>query len=78
MVSSDIANEVGASVAKVVPSMTIVGATIFGFTLQEVAAIFGCAFIFMQMTYLGWKWIGEWRAKRTAAAFAKTMELPEE
>lgn len=61
MKGSDVSGEVAAATAKIVPSAAVVGATVFGFTIQEVAALFGCAFILMQMIYLAWKWRREAR-----------------
>lgn len=57
------AAEAAAVAAKSVPSLTIVGATVFGMTLQQATAALGCAFILMQMIHFVWKWRREVRAK---------------
>lgn len=67
-----------AAAAKSTVAAGIVGATIFGFTINEFAALMGCCFILMQMAHLAWKWIGEWRErKRFAAKMAEPMSPPE-
>lgn len=57
----DHAAEVAGAAVKAVPSLTVVGATIFGYTLQEVAALAATVFVLMQMAHLGWKWRREYR-----------------
>ena len=56
-------DSLAATAAKVAPSLTVVGATIFGLTIPDVAALLGGVFILMQMAYLVWKWRREAKRK---------------
>ena len=67
-----------AAAAKSTVAAGIVGATVFGFTINEFAALMGCCFILMQMAHLAWKWVGEWRARRRfAEKLAEPLSPPE-
>lgn len=64
MAHSTVRHEVSADLAATALKSSVaigtVGATIFGFTIQEAAAIFGALFILAQLAYLAWKWRGEY------------------
>lgn len=45
-------------------SAAVVGATVFGYTLQEATAILGGVFILLQIVHFVWLRVSEWRAKR--------------
>jgi hypothetical protein len=47
------------SLVQALPSVGAIGATIFGLSLPDWAAIAGIAFIVLQAIYLLWKWTRE-------------------
>jgi ABC-type Fe3+-siderophore transport system permease subunit len=51
-------SEAAASAIQALPSVTLVGVTLFGLTISEVAAVVGIAFIGLQAAHLVWRW---WR-----------------
>ena len=51
--------ETSSALVHAIPSASAIGATIFGLSLPDWAAIAGIAFIVLQAVYLVWKWTRE-------------------
>lgn len=62
-----IASVLGAS-AKVAPPVTVVGAIAAGITIDAVVLLLTIVYLLVQIGYLGWRWHGEWRKRKSIQA----------
>ena len=73
IVRQEVSSDIAAATVKSTVALGAVGATLFGFTVQEVTALVGGFFIFCQLCYLAWKWRQEYVDR---VAFRKAMMKP--
>lgn len=57
-------NETYIETAKAIPAVT--GATIYGFTLNELVAIVTILYVLIQAAFLLYKWYWDWQEKKEA------------
>lgn len=59
---------VAGAVAKTAPPVTVAGAIAAGASLDTVVLLLTAVYLLAQISYLGWRWHGEWRRKRRRAS----------
>jgi len=52
--------------AKAVPPVTVAGAVAAGADLDRVVVVLTIIYLVAQISYLGWRWIREWRQRTQA------------
>lgn len=55
---------VAGAVAKTTPPATVAAAVAAGASLDRIVVILTIVYLVGQITYLAWRWIGEWRQRK--------------
>lgn len=65
----EIIGSVGSAVAKAAPPVAVAGSVVAGASLDRIVLVLTAIYLVGQISYLGWKWVREWRqARRNEAA----------